>query len=152
MRRAKEVSAGGVVYRNLRGGPVIALCKRWGGKVWCLPKGLVERGETQGKTALREVLEETGVRSDILERLGEIRYRFRRPGGRGLPVEVSKRVTFYLMRRMGGNITDHDDEVEEVRWFPIESAPRRATFPGERRMIRKAAGILARTGREGFGP
>ena len=145
-KREKEVSSGGVVFRNLRGRQVVALCRRWGGSAWCLPKGKIEPGETREEAALREVLEETGVRAGILSRLGEIRYRFRRERARGRRAEISKRVTFYLMERIDGNISNHDDEVEEVRWFPIPEVLRRATFPSERTIIAKAAGILKTRG------
>ena len=144
MRQARETSSGGVVYRKLRGRLVVALCRRWGGRIWCLPKGIIDPGEENEEAALREVLEETGIRGRILRRLGEIRYRYVRPG-RGGEVQVAKRVTFYLMLRIGGNITQHDHEVERVRWFPLREAVKKATFPGERAMIGKAAERLRST-------
>lgn len=141
-RLAKEVSSGGVVFRTLRRRTVVALCRRWGGRAWCLPKGGIDPGETEEEAAVREVREESGVRARILRRLGAIRYRFRRTTPRGEEREVSKRVTFFLMERLGGNITHHDHEVEMVRWFPIGEALGQATFPGERDIIRKAARSL----------
>ena len=137
--KAREVSSGGVVFRTLRGEPVVALCRRWRGRVWCLPKGGIEPGETVKEAALREVREETGVVAQILQRLGETRYRYRRSDTRGNPVEVAKRVTFYLMVRREGNIAHHDHEVEQVRWYSLPDALDQATFPSERMILRKAA-------------
>jgi 8-oxo-dGTP pyrophosphatase MutT (NUDIX family) len=140
MIRDREFSTGGVVYRTLRGQTVIALCRRWK-TVWCLPKGKIERGESVREAALRETREETGLEAEIVLRLGEIRYRYRR--GRR---EIAKRVAFYLMRRVSGNVRDHDDEVEEVRWFGPAEALQRAEFPGERGILRKAIRLIPRRG------
>ena len=41
---------------------------------------------------------------------------------------------------MGGSFDEHDDEVEEVRWMPVEDALNELTFDGERSMLRRAAG------------
>jgi 8-oxo-dGTP pyrophosphatase MutT (NUDIX family) len=140
MVRDREISAGGVVYRTLRGRRMIALCRRWR-TVWCLPKGKIERGETVREAALRETREETGLEAEILRSLGAIRYRYRR-GER----DIAKRVTFYLMRRVSGNIRDHDDEVEEVRWFGVKDVLKRAEFPSERSILKKAIRLIPRRG------
>ena len=38
---------------------------------WVLPKGTVEKGETHEQTALREVMEEAGVRATIVKYIGK---------------------------------------------------------------------------------
>ena len=68
----EEVSAGGVVLF----GNAILLLRKFNGD-WVLPKGKVEEGENRQEAALREVLEETGVKADILKYLGEIHYTFK---------------------------------------------------------------------------
>ncbi len=42
------------------------------------------------------------------------------------------------MKLTGGDIARHDQEVDEVRWFPIREALKKATYPGEQTIIRKA--------------
>jgi 8-oxo-dGTP pyrophosphatase MutT (NUDIX family) len=75
----EEVSAGGVVLF----GNAILLLRKFNGD-WVLPKGKVEEGENRQEAALREVLEETGVKADILKYLGEIHYTFKDELGRVL--------------------------------------------------------------------
>lgn len=135
-----EVSAGGVVYRAGPAGPEVALASRrtkGGGLAWGLPKGLVEPGEDPEATALREVREETGLRAEVREPLGDISYWYVWEGAR-----VKKTVHFFLMEAVGGDVAQHDREVEEVRWFPLEEALRVASFSGERAVLERAAAAL----------
>ena len=57
-------------------------------------------------------------------------------------VRVRKRVHFFLMRATGGDVSNHDAEMEEVRWFPLRTAIKRAAYRGERDMIKRAAELL----------
>lgn len=112
-----------------------------GDLAWGLPKGLIEPGEDAATAALREVREETGLQAEIEAPLGDIGYRYEWGGRR-----VQKRVTFFLMRALDGDIGQHGPEMEEVRWFPAAQAGRRASYRGERRVIARAMDAL-RTGR-----
>ena len=131
---AREVSAGGVVARD---GDVLVIVpvKRAadGSRVLGLPKGHPEPGETSLEAATREVREETGVTAEPVQRLGEVRYRYRRDGS-----EVPKSVTFYLFRYVSGDPADHDHEIEEARWMPLSEAARELTYEGEREMVARA--------------
>jgi NADH pyrophosphatase NudC (nudix superfamily) len=48
-------------------------------------------------------------------------------------------VHFFLMRATGGDVADHDSEMEDVRWFPLRTAIKRAAYKGERDVIQRAA-------------
>jgi 8-oxo-dGTP pyrophosphatase MutT (NUDIX family) len=137
----REFSAGGVVVRNLRGGWRLAAIRPAGkDDVWALPKGLIGPGESGPDTALREVAEETGVEAELVEKLGDIRYVYTWNGER-----VFKVVSFFLMRyRRGrlGAIPTMTHEVAETRWLPLEDAPRRLSYKGEKEMAAKALQIL----------
>ncbi len=136
-----EVSAGGVVYRREGSEVQVALASRRtrrGELVWGLPKGLIEEGEPPESAAIREVCEETGIEGEIERALGAIRYFYVWEG-----VRVRKAVHFFLMRATGGDVSLHDQEMEEVRWFPIAEAERRATYSGERDVLARAADLLA---------
>jgi 8-oxo-dGTP pyrophosphatase MutT (NUDIX family) len=141
MRTRHEVSAGGVVYRRRRGRIEVALAARRtrrGDLAWGLAKGAVEHGESPQDAALREVLEETGLEASIEGDLGEIRYLYVWEG-----VRVHKRVRFFLMHATGGDVSRHDAEMEDVRWFAIEDALERAAYGGERDVLRRALEHLA---------
>jgi 8-oxo-dGTP pyrophosphatase MutT (NUDIX family) len=139
----REFSAGGVCVRRLRGRWVVAAI-RPGGKpagVWALPKGLVDGGEAPEVTAVREVEEETGVRGELVGKLGDVRYVYTRSGMR-----IFKVVSFYLVRYRSGRLGDippeHRHEVAETRWLPLEEAPRMLAYRGERDMAARAGEVL----------
>jgi 8-oxo-dGTP diphosphatase len=130
-----QSSAGGVIFRKHGGQPEVALIAVKGGTVWCLPKGLVDRGETPEETAVREVGEETGLRGRIVDRIGQITYWYY---AKEENAKYKKTVSFYLMEFEGGSTADHDFEVDEASWFPIEEAVSKATYKGDREILLKA--------------
>jgi len=141
VRTRSEVSAGGVVYRRSDDGVEVVLAARRtrrGDLAWGLPKGLVEPDETPEQAAIREVQEETGLEAEVEASLGEIRYFYVWEGER-----VRKAVHFFLMRATGGDVSQHDHEMEDVRWFPLAVTLRRATYKGEREVLQRAAERLA---------
>lgn len=134
-----EVSAGGVVCRRVEGGGVeVVLIATHGGERWALPKGLVGNGESLEDAALREVREETGLDAEIVASLAPIDYWFWWPRG-GRKVRHHKVVHYYLMAGRGGDLADHDEEVDDARWFPLDEAIGRATYENERGVLRQAA-------------
>jgi 8-oxo-dGTP pyrophosphatase MutT (NUDIX family) len=139
----REFSAGGVLVRRLRGRWMVAAI-RPGGKpqgLWALPKGQIDPGERGAETALREVAEETGARGRLLGKLGDTRYTYTWQGER-----IFKVVSFFLVRYERGRLGDISEafrhEVAEVRWLPLEDAPRLLAYGGEREMARKAIAVL----------
>jgi 8-oxo-dGTP pyrophosphatase MutT (NUDIX family) len=142
MRR--EFSAGAVLVRRLRGRWMVAAI-RPGGKppgVWALPKGRIDPGEQAEATALREVAEETGAHGHALGKLGDVKYWFNWEGER-----VFKVVSFFLVRYEGGRLGDippeHQHEVAEARWLPLDEAPALLAYRGEQEMAEQAAARLA---------
>jgi 8-oxo-dGTP pyrophosphatase MutT (NUDIX family) len=140
VKTRSERSAGGVVFRRTDAGVDVALAARRtrrGELAWGLPKGLIESDEGTEEAALREVREETGLEAEIDDDLGSISYFYQWEG-----VGVRKSVRFFLMHATGGDVNDHDHEMEEVRWFPLADVERRATYRSERDIVRKAVAIL----------
>jgi 8-oxo-dGTP pyrophosphatase MutT (NUDIX family) len=136
-----RISSGGVVFRPAGAGYEVALIRvaRADGDAWALPKGWVEKGEDLEQTAVREVREETGLDAKVLRKLGEITYEFYSKTDHG---RIVKTVHLFLMEYLGGSTANHDDEVEEVRWFPIEDALGALTHKNEREMLEKAMGLI----------
>jgi 8-oxo-dGTP pyrophosphatase MutT (NUDIX family) len=142
----REFSAGGVVVRRLRGRWVFAAIRPGGRKpVWALPKGIIGRGEKPEETAIREVEEETGVQARLVTKLGDIRYVYTWAGER-----VFKVVSFYLLRysrgRLGDIADEHRIEVDDVRWLPLEEAPKLLAYRGEKEMAEEALAFVREHG------
>ena len=138
MSTERETSYGGVA---VRGEDVVVIVPRGRRRVLGLPKGGPHPGETPEQTAAREVREETGITVTVRERLGQVDYSYRRGGRR-----IDKTVHFYLCLFEAGSTADHDHEVDDARWMPLEEARRRLSYPGERRMIEQALSVLAANG------
>jgi 8-oxo-dGTP pyrophosphatase MutT (NUDIX family) len=135
MRR--EFSAGGVVIRRFHGRPFLCAVRLKDGTVLALPKGHPSGEESAVEAAAREVREETGLEAEPVEKLGDIRYWYVWEGER-----VLKIVSFFLFRYRRGTIHDHDQEVEGAEWIPLEEAPDRLAYKGEREMAAAALSSL----------
>jgi 8-oxo-dGTP pyrophosphatase MutT (NUDIX family) len=129
-RPLRETSFGGVV---VRGDEVLVITPVGKRRITGLPKGGPNPGESGEQTATREVREETGVTATVREPLGDVNYWYRRGGRR-----VYKTVHFYLCDYVSGSTEDHDHEVENARWMPLEAARTALSYPGERALIERA--------------
>src|SRR6266436_4839884 len=153
----REISAGGVVVRKTSEGWELAVIepqreqpestksdKKRQKQVLALPKGLVDPGEKPEQTALREVREETGLVATIITKLGDIKYVYVRSWGDG--ERVFKIVSFFLLRYQSGEIDNIAPEMRvEVRrasWIPLEDAPHKLAYRGERDMVKRAQQYL----------
>jgi 8-oxo-dGTP pyrophosphatase MutT (NUDIX family) len=140
----REFSSGGILVRRLRGRWMVAAIRPAGrpAGLWALPKGQIDEGETGEETALREIAEETGATGRSLGKLGDVRYWFNWEGER-----IFKVVSFFLVRYESGKLGEIPEEfrheVAEVRWLPLDDAPRLLAYQGERRLAEKAIAVLA---------
>jgi 8-oxo-dGTP pyrophosphatase MutT (NUDIX family) len=156
----REISAGGVVVQPSDQGWQMAVIepqqegepnpvaqsgrKRWQKLLLALPKGLVDRGEKPDQTALREVLEETGLRATVITKLGDIKYIYVRSWGNR--ERVFKIVSFYLLRYQDGQIdeisSDMRVEVKRALWISLDQAVQKLAYRGERDVVRRAQEYL----------
>jgi 8-oxo-(d)GTP phosphatase len=119
------------VWRTGPNGVVeIALVHRPKYDDWTLPKGKSHPGETEEETAIREVEEETGLRCVLERPIGRIHYVDRR----GRP----KTVRYWLMRPIAGSFTP-SQEVDELRWLPLDQAEAVLSYEHDRWLLRRFA-------------
>jgi 8-oxo-dGTP pyrophosphatase MutT (NUDIX family) len=128
-------AAGGVVYRSGADERLdVLLVHRPRYDDWSLPKGKAKPGESDEDCARREVVEETGLRCDLGPELASTSYRDAR--GR------RKRVRYWAMRPLNGRFVAHN-EVDEVRWLPLDEAERALTWSRDRAVLRSLEEALA---------
>lgn len=130
---AEAVNSGGDVDLSQIYAALIGRLDRRGRLLWSMPKGHVEDGEHQWKTAEREVWEETGIYGEAFEELGTIDYWFVSDG-----VRIHKTVHHNLLRYVDGELNDEDPEVTEVAWVPMSELIERLAYADERKLARIA--------------
>jgi len=150
---AREFSAGGVVLRRMQGRWWIAAIepqgKRKAGEtepsVLALPKGLVDPGESPKAAAQREVMEETGIEATLFGKLADIKYVYVRSWGDG--EKVFKIVSFFIFLYRAGKIGDITEamrhEVRQALWLPLDEAPNKLSYKGEREVVKLAQKYVA---------
>lgn len=129
-------AAGGVVSRDVSsgvsgrvsGGAEVVLVHRPRYDDWSLPKGKLSGGEHPVLAALREVHEETGVRAALRLKLPPTRYLTGDP-------DVEKSVEYWHMLCRGIDPFTPNDEVDEVRWVPVERAASLLTYAHDRGVL-----------------
>lgn len=123
----KEKSYGAVIINEKK---EFLLIRHKNGEHWDFPKGHKEAGESSRDTALREVLEETGLEIRLIDGFKEKSKYSPRPG-------VEKTVTFYLGFSMG-DVKIQEEEILEYEYLPYEEARLRITFQESRQIIAAA--------------
>ncbi|HMM70225.1 MAG TPA: NUDIX hydrolase [Gudongella oleilytica] len=133
-----EVSSGGVVVF----GNTILLLKKYNGD-WVLPKGRLEKGETFKTAALREVLEESGVKGEVIEYIGEVNYKYKNLREDEV---VYKMVHWYLMRTGSMDcVPQRKEGFVDARFVHMDKAKDLVRYSDERKVILKGIEILKQT-------
>ena len=140
-------SAGGVAFRlhqaSARKSFQVALiatdreCRRWQ-----LPKGRLYPSEQPLSAALREVEEETGLETRFESFLKTVRYEYLDTYARSVPERVYKKVDFFLLKVVGGDLSDDSVEVQKVEWASTHDALCRLAYDGEKDCIKLALEYL----------
>lgn len=136
----KEISAGGVVYRQKDGVLQIQLIQDRYGKT-SLAKGKMESGETVEQTALREIWEETGIVGKIISPVDIIAYKYNHPEY-GV---VDKEVHYYLVEAAEGTLKPQIEEINGVDWYEPQTAwkkQRQSGYSNNDIILRKALELL----------
>jgi len=138
-RTRRESSAGGVVFRVAEGRALFLLiCDSYGN--WGFPKGHLERGERADSAALREVVEETGLRTvAVLGAIATIAWRFRSRGRL-----IHKDCQFFLMEATAAATKpQHSEGITACRWATIDEAQDLIRYANVRGVLRHAHEMLA---------
>ena len=146
----RDFSAGGIAYRPVTGriscqsGIRVALIATRGRRQWQLPKGTREDGETPIETAIREVQEEVGLATVYEAKLKQVEYWYWDTHRKRVAELVHKQVDFYLLRVVGGSLTDDCIEIDCACWFTPQRALDFMTFDNEREILRIAVERMTR--------
>jgi 8-oxo-dGTP diphosphatase len=120
-------AAGGLVVRSRDSGAVdVVLVHRPAYDDWSFPKGKLHDGETEAEAAVREVEEETGLRCRLGRELGTASYH----DSKGRP----KTVRYWEMTPVDGELGPAN-EIDEVRWVPLDEAAGLLTYARDRRFL-----------------
>lgn len=95
---------------------------------WSLAKGKLDPGESLVATAVREVQEETGYEIRLGKLIGKTVY----------PVKGSTKVVYYWTGEVIGGEFTPNDEVDEIRWLPIDEAKALMSYDLDREVLAKA--------------
>ena len=133
-----EFSSGGIVFKDDQ---VLLVensrMKNPEEKWWGFPKGHLEEGENNEEAAIREVEEETGVKSEIIEKIGQSKYVLTKNNEK-----IFKVVTIFMMKYISGELTPQIAEVSNVIWLPYEEALKKLTYPGDKDLLKKAHELM----------
>jgi 8-oxo-dGTP pyrophosphatase MutT (NUDIX family) len=138
-RTRRESSAGGVVFRVAEGKPLFLLIRDSYGN-WGFPKGHLERGERADTAALREVIEETGLRAvSVLGSIETIEWQFRFRG-----TLIHKDCQFFLMEAAEADTRpQHSEGITACRWATLEESLEMITYENARAVLRRALAMLS---------
>lgn len=133
----EQISAGGVAFRQTGAGVEVAIVAVNPSRRWQLPKGIIDAGETPEIAAVREVREEAGIETALLELIEKVEYWYV-GNHKSERVRFHKFVYFYLLKYLGGDVSDHDHEIAEARWVKVDEAIEMLAFKSEKDVVSKA--------------
>ena len=125
-------SAGGIVVKS-DDGPKVLVTQHSKHHGWDFPKGHIEQGESGEQAALREVEEETGVKAEIIEKVGHTEYFYFEDGVRNF-----KTVVYFLMKYVGEGEATTAVEVSEMLWLDPDEVENKLTFKDTKALWKKA--------------
>jgi len=130
-----ERSCGAVVYRMINDEVRFLLIKNKRSTHWGFPKGHVEKGENSEQTAMREVLEETGIHIQLLPQ-------FASKSEYTIQGKVEKSVVIYLAKTNDTQTTIQKEEIEDYVWLNFDKAMETLRFVNDRNILRNANEFL----------
>ena len=137
-----EVSAGGIVYRQDKNTRLWLVVQHAARGHWGFPKGIVGDTllhETFEEAAVREVLEEGGIRAQIKAKIitpSHYTYLWRGE-------KVQKTVWYFVMEYISGSVEDHDIEVKQAQFIDEARVSSQLSYSNDRDIFHHALASLA---------
>ena len=124
-----EKSCGAVVFREKEYKKQILLIRHVNGGHWAFPKGHVEKGETEEETALREIMEETGLTVHLDNRYRQVvSYSPRK--------DVMKDVVYFVAHALSDcDGVAQEGEISQIKWVDIHSAVEYVSFDNDKKIL-----------------
>jgi len=136
---ATVYAAGVLCWRESAEGIKVLLVRRPDYKDVSIPKGKLDPGELLPETAVRELLEETGISATLGAPIGDVTYQV---GSR------PKFVQYWAAEVVGHQVENAsftpNDEISAVDWVPIAQARKLVSYPHDREMIATLADRIKR--------
>lgn len=130
-----EKSCGAIVYRKHHGNIELLLIKNANGGHWSFPKGHVEKGETEEQTAVREIMEETGIEVEVDTSFREvITYAPKK--------DITKDVIYFLAKAITYDYTPQQEEIAKIKWVEINNAHTLLSYDNDRQLVIKAKSVI----------
>lgn len=130
-----ESSCGAVVFRYENNVRKYLLIRNKRSAHWGFPKGHIEPGETDEETALREVLEETGLHIEIVPG-------FVKKSDYTIQGKIEKSVSIFLAKTKDTRYKLQVEEIEECGWFDFNSAQRTLNYENDKFILNEAKAFL----------
>lgn len=130
-----ERSCGAVVYRIIHDELRFLLIKNKRSAHWGFPKGHVEPGETLEQTAIREVLEETGIHIRILP---DFSYKSEYT----IQGKVEKSVVIFLAGTKDVQTIIQREEIDDYIWLAYDRAVEMLRFDNDKMILTNAKNFL----------
>lgn len=130
-----ESSCGAVIYKQFNGETRYLLIKNKRSAHWGFPKGHIEEGETKKDTALREVMEETGLKIKIIEGFSS-KSEYKIQG------KIEKKVTIFIAKALTNNIKLQEEELDDYTWQSYDGAFHQLRFENDKTILRDAQAYL----------
>lgn len=123
-----EKSCGAVVFREYDNKTQILLIRHLNGGHWAFPKGHVENGETEEETALREILEETGLTVQLDSGYRKVvTYSPRR--------DVVKDVVYFVALADDSVAVAQEGEISRVKWVNMADAVTHVSYDNDKQVL-----------------
>ncbi|MBE7045331.1 MAG: NUDIX domain-containing protein [Ruminococcaceae bacterium] len=132
-----EKSCGAIIYRKQEETEYLLVLNKKPNQPghWGFPKGHVEAGETEQETALREILEETGLQVRLETDFREVIHYSPAPG-------IEKDVVYFLATPSTNQIVLQQSEIADFVWCNYEQALGQLSHQASKTLLIKANDVL----------